>query len=215
MDTLKQINAETREAANRAAKTYHDLFHNELDGKPYDRQLLGRFAARFNKTSLVLDAGCGPSFHIGRFLMDRGVAVEGVDISDRAVALARELNPGAVIKCGDFGALDCAAEQYDGILAYYSIIHTPKREVSRLFDECHRLLRPGGALLTAVKAGESEGWLDDVLGTGARIWFAYFTEEEISAYYRQAGFRLVFMERRDPYDTEIENDRIFAIGVKD
>lgn len=215
MDTWKQINAETREALNRAAKTYHDLFHDELKDKPYDRQLLDRFAARFDGGALVLDAGCGPSFHIGRYLMERGVTVEGVDISDQCVALARELNPGVTIRHGDIGALDTADGNYDGILAYYSIIHTPKRQVSRLFDEFHRVLRPGGALLIAVKAGTTEGWMEDALDTGARIWFAYFTEEEIADHYREAGFRIEFMEQRKPYDTEIENERIYAVGVKD
>ncbi len=215
MDRLEQINAETREAVNRAARTYHDRFHNELNDKPYDRQLLDRFAARFHKDSLILDAGCGPSFHIGRYLLDRGVTVEGVDISDRAVALARELNPGAVIRVGDLGAMDAADESYDGILSYYSIIHTPKRYMGRLFREFHRLLRPGGAVLVAVKVGETEGWMEDVLDTGARIWFAYFTEEEVTGHCERAGFRIEFIERRNPYDTEIENDRIYAIGVKD
>jgi hypothetical protein len=63
--------------------------------------------------------------------------------------------------------------------------------------------------------GETEGWMEDVLDTGARIWFAWFTEEEITGYYERAGFRIELIERRKPYDTEIENERIYTIGVKD
>jgi len=77
------------------------------------------------------------------------------------------------------------------------------------------VLRPGGLLLTVVKAGESEGWMENVLDTGARIWFAYFDEAEIGEYYRAAWFAIEFMERRIPYDTEIQNERIYTLGVKD
>ena len=52
------------------------------------------------------------------------------------------------------------------------------------------------------------------LSSGARIWFAYFSEEEIDAGLRRAGFRVEHLERRNPYDTEIANQRIFALGVK-
>jgi len=214
MDPLKAISDETREAYRRAAHIYRDLFRDELDGKHYDRQLLDRFAARFGEGEPVLDAGCGPIFHIGRYLADRGVAVEGVDLSERCVALARELNPGAVISQGDFADLDTGDGRYQGVLSYYSIIHAPKREIGRFFTEFRRVLRPGGALLVVVKAGEGEGWMEDVLDTGARIWFSYFDEAEVEGYYREAGFEIEFMERRQPYDTEIENDRIYAIGVK-
>jgi len=119
------INAETREAYRRAAHLYRDLFRDELEGNPYDRQLLDRFAARFGEGEPVLDAGCGPIFQIGRYLMDRGVTVEGLDLSGRCVELARELNPGVTIEQGDFNRLTAGDGLYHGIPSYYSIIHTP------------------------------------------------------------------------------------------
>ena len=60
MDSLKQISSLTRQAYNLAAQKYHDLFHNEMNEKEYDRKLLDSFAARFNNDSLICDAGCGP-----------------------------------------------------------------------------------------------------------------------------------------------------------
>ena len=64
MDNLKHINSLTEQAYNLTAKKYHDLFHNEMDEKEYDKKLLDSFAAKFNSNSLICDAGCGPSGHI-------------------------------------------------------------------------------------------------------------------------------------------------------
>ena len=46
------------------------------------------------------------------------------------------------------------------------------------------------------------------------IYMALFTEEDISNYYTEAGFVIEFIEKRNPYDFEISNERIFAIGKK-
>jgi len=214
MDTLKEINAKTRQAYNLAARKYHEIFHNEMNEKEYDRKLLDGFARRFGRDSLVCDAGCGPSAHIGRYVFDKGIPVVGVDISDQCVELAREHNPGMKCARADIAKLPFADGTIDGIIAYYSIIDTPKRHVGRIFREFHRVLKPRGSLLTAVKAGDSEGYLPELLGIKTEIYFTLFTEEEIAGYYRQAGFRLGFFERRDPYGFEIKAERIFAIGRK-
>ena len=43
---------------------------------------------------------------------------------------------------------------------------------------------------------------------------AFFTEQEITDYVQQAGFLVEFIEKRNPYDFEISDERIFAIGKK-
>ena len=147
MDSLEDVNAKTRRAYNLAAERYHELFRNEMNEKDYDRNLLDRFASHFGRDSLVCDAGCGPSGHIGRYLFDKGIPVLGVDIADRCVELARHHNPAMRFERGDIGELAFEAETFDGIIAYYSIIDTPKSYVGRLFREFHRVLKRGGRLL--------------------------------------------------------------------
>jgi SAM-dependent methyltransferase len=214
MESLRLIQAKTRSAYNLAARKYHDLFHNEMAEKEYDRRLLDVFAAKFPKGALLCDAGCGPSAQIGRYLFDKGLRVVGVDISDRCVELARAYNPGMEIERGDIVSLSFAEDSFDGIVSYYSIIHTPKCSIDEIFGEFYRVLKPDGYLLVAVKAGTGEGYRDDLLGINAEIYMTLFSEEEISGYFERAGFRLEFIEKRNPYDFEIANERIFAIGRK-
>ncbi|MBM3312385.1 MAG: methyltransferase domain-containing protein, partial [Candidatus Aminicenantes bacterium] len=101
MGTVKLVHSKTRHAYNLAAEKYHELFHNEMSEKAYDRHLLDAFAARFAPGALICDAGCGPSAHIGRYLAEKGLRVVGVDISDRCIEMARALNPDMPFKRED------------------------------------------------------------------------------------------------------------------
>lgn len=214
MDSLELITSKTMRAYDLAAQRYHDLFHNEMNEKEYDRMLLDSFASKFPHGALICDAGCGPSGHIGRYVFNKGMQVTGIDVSERCIKLARRHNPDMRFECGDITNLMFDEDAVDGIISYYSIIHTPKNEVSRIFAEFRRVLKSFGYLLIAVKAGTTEGYVNNLLGIETEIYMALFTEKEITDYMQQAGFHLEFMEKRNPYDFEIDNDRIFAIARK-
>ena len=179
MESLQSVHRKTRQAYNLAAQKYHDLFHDEMNQKERDRRLLDDFALRFTRGSLLCDAGCGPSAHIGRYLFDKGLRVIGVDIADRCIELAREHNPGMDFEQGDIAQLSFDAGSFDGIVSYYSIIHTPKAYMQEIFSEFYRILKPDGTVLIAVKAGTTEGYVTDLLGIETELYFAFFTEEEI------------------------------------
>jgi len=214
MDNLKHINSLTQQAYNLAAPKYHDLFHNEMDKKEYDRKLLDSFAASFNSDSLLCDAGCGPSGHISRYLIDKGLKVIGIDISEKCVELARLNNPDMRFECADISNMPFDGNSFDGLISYYSIINTPKIYVNKIFNEFHRVLKRQGYILVAAKAGTAEGYVDDLLGIKTKIYSALFTQEEITAYFQEAGFVMEFIDMRNPYDFEISYERIFAIGKK-
>lgn len=214
VDPLDVVHAMSRRAYNLAAQRYHEMFHDEMDKKEYDRRLLDAFGARFTKTSVVCDAGCGPSGHIGRYIFDKGIKVIGVDISDECVALARRSNPGMQFERGDLAGLAFDDDSFDGVISYYSIVHTPKKYVGIIFGEFHRILKTGGYLLVAVKAGTTEGIVADLVGIKTEVYFTLFSEGEIGQYFERAGFLLESMEKRNPYDFEIGNERIFAVGRK-
>jgi SAM-dependent methyltransferase len=210
---LKQINEETRKSFNLAAERYFELFKDEMKQKEYDRRILDRFASNFDFESILCDVGCGPG-HITRHLFDKGLNVFGVDISERCIEIARRENPRIRFEVMDMAELDIADESIDGIVSFYSIIHTPKRLINVLFSEFHRVLKRGGKILVVVKKGASEGYVEELLGFKTRLYSTNFTEGELTTYSQTSGFELISIETRQPYDFEIPVERIYAVGKK-
>jgi SAM-dependent methyltransferase len=98
----------------------------------------------------VLDAGCGFGGTIAiANERRRGVALTGLNIDPRQLALAREnvrARDGntAVFVEGDACRPPFADRSFDRVIAVECIFHFPSRR--RFFEEAHRLLEPGGQL---------------------------------------------------------------------
>lgn len=199
---------------NLVGEMYHQLFKNEMTQKEYDRVILDQFGRFFNNTSIICDMGCGPSGHIGRYLFDKGLNVFGIDISDKCISIAREENPEMNFEQGDITCLDLPNGSLDGIISFYSIIHTPKAYQKNHFKEFNRTLRTGGKIIIVVKQGESEGYIHELLGFETDVYFTHFTEADIGRYLSDHGFKILHIETRKPYEFEINSFRIYAIGEK-
>lgn len=213
VERLEQINEKTRKSFNLAAEKYYESFKDEMRQKEYDRVLLDRFAGNFNSKSIICDLGCGPG-HITKYLFDKGLDVFGVDISEKCIEIARRENPEMRFQVMDMARLDIANESIDGIISFYSIIHTPKQFMNRLFCEFNRVLKKHGKILIVVKKGDTEGYVDELEGFTTHLYFTHFKEEEIRSYLIANGFKVIFQEARQPYDFEIPVERIYAIGEK-
>ena len=204
----------TQKSYDIVAEKYHELFKDELSYKVFDRELLSSFSRNFNTSSKIYDMGCGPTGHIGKFLFDQGYDVTGIDISKNCVAIASDYSPEMKFRQMDMSKLTIEDQSIDGIIAYYSIIHTPKCHVSKYFAEFRRTLVRGGKLLVSVKSGNEEGYVENFLECDTSIYFSYFKTSEIERYFLENGFMINSLEERSPYAEEINVKRIFAIGEK-
>src|SRR5262245_36904762 len=195
------------------AEQYADQYFDELDGKPFDRAVLDRFAATVKDRGRVCDLGCGPG-QIARYLAAHGVDVFGIDASASMVATARRLNPTLQFRQGDFFHLPLGDGEVAGVAAFYCLIHCARGELGRAVVEIHRVLMPGGRLLMSVHAGEGEVGRDEAYGKRVALVATLFSEDEVCAALAGAGFRVDELVTREPYPFEYPSRRIYATAAR-
>ncbi|WP_259363341.1 methyltransferase domain-containing protein [Microbacterium esteraromaticum] len=138
----------------------------------------------------LLDAGCGPGLWT-RFLHDGGRDVLGVDLSEQFIGHAREKHPDLEFHHGSFAALPLADASLGGILAWYSLIHTPPEQLPGILAEFARVVAPGGSILIGFFDGTPGEPFDHAVTT------AYFwTPDALAPLLVDAGLTLTAVERR-------------------
>src|SRR5262249_48634553 len=145
----------------------------ELDHKPFDREILGRFASRTKSLGVVCDVGCGPG-HVAAYLRGLGVDVHGVDVSAAMVSIAAKLNSNIPFRREDMRSLTVEDGAYGGLVAFYSIIHFNRSELPSVFLEMRRVLKANGVLLLAFHAGDDTVHFDEWWGHRVCLDFAFF-----------------------------------------
>jgi 23S rRNA (guanine745-N1)-methyltransferase len=93
---------------------------------------------------VVLDAGCGDGFYLGRLAQEQGFTACGVDISIPAVDLAARRYPKVqwLVANAD-RAIPCVDGTFNGVLSITARMNAP---------EFRRVLKEGGRLLVAIPA---------------------------------------------------------------
>src|SRR5690348_8516754 len=101
---IATVTQSVRENYDRLADEYANHLYDELAKKPFDRELLDRFAGDVKELGDACDLGCGPG-QIARYLRDAGTTVFGVDLSPRMIEEARKRNPDISFMEGDMMSL--------------------------------------------------------------------------------------------------------------
>lgn len=179
-----------RDAYDTVAEDYAALLPDTRAEAALDLAMIDAFAAAVGKGARVLDAGCGAG-RMSRYLAGRDVAVEGVDLSPGMVARARRDHPDITFSVGSIADLPYRAGSFDGVMLWYSTIHTPPPDQPRIYQEVRRVLRPGGHLLVGFQSGEG---VHDAApsyrryGHDVTLVRHLFTADEVSGWLTAAGF---------------------------
>ncbi|MEU5308231.1 class I SAM-dependent methyltransferase [Streptomyces sp. NPDC021562] len=147
---MTQHHDETRAAYDGVVELYASLFADKLEGRPFARNMIGSFAELVRATGnlRVADVGCGPG-HLTAMLHDLGLNAFGFDLSPGMVEHARRAHPALRFDEARMEELPVEDGALGGVLAHYSMIHTPPGELPALLAEQARVLAPGGLLLVS------------------------------------------------------------------
>jgi len=197
------LSEDTRSTYDIVARRYAEEIASELEGKPFDREFLDRFADAVKNRGKVVELGCGPA-HVAAYLAARGVDISALDFSPGMVAEARRLFPDLEVVVGDMLALPFDDASVGGLVAFYSIIHFDDNQLETAFSEMARVLQRSGLVGLAFHIGDEvvrrEQWWDMPVVIDAR----FLDVNLITKLLGNAGLEIVTSEERGPYAPEVE-----------
>jgi len=135
-------------------------FFEDLGEYHFDKQrhLAKILDYRSYKGKKLLDLGCGVGVDLVRFAQE-GVESTGVDISERAIGLARKNFEyqmlSADLRVMDGEHLDYEDNTFDAVYAHGILPYT--MDAQRLVNEIHRILKPGGEVI--IQAYHRNSWM--------------------------------------------------------
>ncbi|GAA0712452.1 class I SAM-dependent methyltransferase [Dactylosporangium roseum] len=194
-----------RRAYASVAELYIELFGTRQQVHADDLAFIGRHLA--GRPGTVLDLGCGPG-HITDYLRSLGVSATGIDMVPEFVAHAQATHPSGRYHLGSIEELAVADRSVAGILAWYSLIHLPPRDLDGVLAEFRRVMAPAGALVLGLFDGDEVAAFDHKVVTAYR-----WPVDEFSERLRRAGFTEVERLRRPSEGTHRPHAAIAAIAT--
>ena len=95
----------------------------------------------------LLDLGCGAGEPVGRYFLDRGWTVTGVDFSAQMLELTSQYTPEMEAIHADMRRVAFPENSFEAITAFYSLFHLPSKDHLDLFRRMHSWLSPSGVAL--------------------------------------------------------------------
>ena len=160
-----------------------------------ERTWLDSFLSLVRPGGAILDVGCGSAEPIGRYLMDAGHPVVGIDASPNMIAICRQRFPAGDWRVADMRALDLG-QVFDGIVAWDSFFHLSREDQRRVLP----LLANHAALAAALLF--TSGLADGVATGnyhGEPLHHASLDPQEYRALLARSGFEVVAHATQDPH----------------
>jgi SAM-dependent methyltransferase len=159
-----------------------------------ERTWLDRFLALLPAKATILDLGCGSSEPIGRYLIENGHTLTGIDASPEMIEMCKANFPDRDWLVADMRGLSLD-RVFNGIVAWDSLFHLCPDDQRRMFPIFRGHAAPRAALMFT--SGPSAG---EVIGDyrGDPLYHSSLDEHEYRQLLDQHGFDVVSHMIDDP-----------------
>ncbi|QKV55522.1 class I SAM-dependent DNA methyltransferase [Comamonas antarctica] len=182
MHPKSQQHAAIASAYDQLADRWRDGTFNPDDGVEQFRRAL-RFLGEGE--GWALNVGCGCNTRFNALLRARELRLEGVDISQRMIAMARRADPAVLLQHADVCAWR-AQRGYRFIAAWDSIWHVDLGQQRALMLKLMQALEPGGVFLFTAGGLDAEGSHVDS-SMGVEVSYSTLGVPGLLAVVKQAG----------------------------
>jgi ubiquinone/menaquinone biosynthesis C-methylase UbiE len=196
---------ELRAAHDVLAEFYAERLAGALDQMPADRAVLGLFCESVLAAGLgtsIGDIGCGTG-RLEPYLAAQGLSPRGVDLAPEMIRVARRDFPGFSFDVADVRGLPFPDASLAGVVCWYSLMFLAPADRPAAFGELARVVKPGGYLVTAFKAGDSTlRRAGHSTGLGVEFDIYWLAPEDMEREVTNAGFATAFWGGRPPEGQE-------------
>jgi ubiquinone/menaquinone biosynthesis C-methylase UbiE len=203
----EELREQTRAAYDAVASEYATIIPDTGFEAPLDLAMVKEFVNEVAKrpASKVLDAGCGAGRMVTYLqVQSPSLDVVGIDLSAEMIALAQSAHPTAQFLQADLSDTQFPDGEFDGILAWYSIIHTEPDQLAEIVAEFARILRSGGLVVLGLgyQVGVGERQLNRPYGHDVELRAFLHRTDGVIATLTNGGFDLIAKLDRAPRTSE-------------
>ncbi len=171
-------------------KSYDKMFNwfdehrsRDLFEKPY----LDLAISYLKPNAKILDLGCGMGEPIGKYFIDNGYQLTGIDGSSKLIDLAKARFPKGQFMVGDMREVSLK-EKFDLVLAWNSFFHLSKDDQRLMFKIFEDNINSGGVLMFTSGPSDGEVWSDN---GGEMLYHASLNPEEYKKLLAEHHFEII------------------------
>lgn len=187
---------------------YFEKYRKNRDLTDFETDFFKKFIEILPENPEVLDWGAGPGIPYDLYLSKNSCIITGIDLSEKHVEMAKKNVSLAKYFVGDFTKYDYANKKYDGIISLYSIIHIPREEHPKLFNDANKLLNENGIILFTIGLKDKNEVKDDFCNY--KMAWSHYESKVTLKLLENAGFEILLAKNEFDYGSDEKHIWVLA-----